>query len=420
MRRKLDLSAVIVLMASAAALTYLITLIMVTNNYNTELTESKRTQRVLAKYLEAREHIEKNYIGSSDEEKLLDGSTDGLVGSLGDEWSCYLDISDYERVTGAKNGVGIGITAVYNREAGGLRIGTVYEDSPAADVELCPGDIITAIDGVKTTSVHAEIAMSRVYGAENTPMELTVFRPSNEKTFTVTAIRRAVAARSVTSRILDGGIGLVRLYSFDEGADIAFVEAVENLKAAGVRGLILDVRSNAGGQLRIMLSMLDQLIGEGDMITRRSKSGKEEPSRSNAAELELPMVTVQNTYTAAAAEYFAGALREYNKAMTIGEKTAGKGYQEVVIPLSDGSGLILSTSEYLLPSGRSLNETGLEPDYPVEVTPGQAADIDVLDPADDPQIAKAIQVLRIQIPQTGFDLSDGAENVSPLPETETP
>ncbi|GHV34679.1 peptidase S41 [Clostridia bacterium] len=408
MRRKLDLSAVIVLMASAAALTYLITLIMVTNNYNTELTENKRTQRVLAKYLEAREHIEKSYVGSWDEEKLLDGSTDGLLGSVGDEWSCYLGVADYERVTGAKNGVSIGITTAYDKAARGLRIGTVYADSPAADADLCPGDVIVGIDGVKTADIHAEIAISRLYGAENTPVELTVYRPSSEKTFELTVIRRTVAARQVTSRILDGGIGLVRVHSFDEGADIAFIEAVENLKTAGVRGVILDVRSNAGGQLRIMLSMLDQLIGEGDLITQRSKSGREEPSRADAAELELPMVTVMNAYTTSLSEYFAGALREYNKAMTIGEKTAGKGWQEVVIPLSDGSGLILSTSEYLLPSGRGLNETGLEPDYPVEVTLGQAADIDVLEPADDPQLAKAIQVLRIQIPQGGIDLSSPA------------
>ncbi len=399
MKKKLDIGAVIALMLCVATVTALMTQWQITNHYNQQLEATNRVEREIAKFKEAKAYIEKAYVGSWDEEKLLDGATSGMVQSLGDRWSSYLNVEDFQTYLNSSDNqfVGIGVSATYHEESRGIQVTEVYPKSPAFEAGIQPMDIIVAVDGTKVADQDYYVARDNIGGAENTMVALEVYRPSTKVTLNLEIYRRKVQIESVRSQILDGNIGLVRIRNFDTGTDLAFVEAVKNLQAANVSGIIFDVRSNPGGALKVMLPMLDMLLPEGTLITLREKSGNEEVFTSNAEQINLPMCVVVNENSYSAAEFFAAALREYQKAEIVGQPTSGKGYAQVPIKLSDGSGIILSTNEYFTPSGKSLADVGLTPDYLVSLTEEQARQTHVLAPEEDAQLLKAIEVISRQI-----------------------
>ncbi|MCL2084042.1 MAG: S41 family peptidase [Oscillospiraceae bacterium] len=406
MRKKLDIGAVLALMICTAAITFVITHAVITERYNRDLEDSYRLTNELAKFIEAKNYIENSYVGSWDEEKLLDGATRGLVESLDDRWSSYLSVDDFQFYSGSDSNsyVGIGVMYAYHEETGGIQVTEVYPDLPASRAGMKPMDIIVGVDGAAVSSMDYLIAAELIRGVANTMVTLDVYRPSADETLQYEILRSSVRIDAVRATLLENDIGLIRIRNFDTGADIDFAECIENLTAAGVKGLVFDVRSNPGGKLNVMLPMLDILLPEGRLITLREKSGKEDAYESGPDEIRMPMAVVINEHSYSAAEFFAAALKEYDKAVLVGQSTTGKGYSQVNIPLSDGSGLILSTSEYFTPNGKSLaDEGGLMPDYPVELTGDQAASVNTLQPLDDPQIARAVQVVGWSLTPVVFD-----------------
>ena len=206
--------------------------------------------------------------------------------------------------------------------------------------------------------------------------------------------RRLTTQEVVSTRMLDGQIGYVRIENFDTGADKEFTDKVKNLLEAGAQGLVFDVRNNNGGIDTVMSSILDELLPEGLIISIRDKEGNEKYApKSDAEEIALPMAVVVNRYSYSAAEFFAAALQEYDKAVVVGEATTGKGYAQSTIPLTDGSGLYLSTNTYFTPSGKSLADVGIQPDVECLLPDDVAADTTGLNPASDKQIAEAIRVV---------------------------
>jgi carboxyl-terminal processing protease len=394
-KKRFTLGTVLALMLLVAVTTVVIAYSMVHRELEKyfDLSTAQRTE--FGKFIEARNDIQRNFIGAADDNEILDGAIRGMLSALDDKYSHYLNAEEYEKYRlGLENQfVGIGITASLSAE-GDILVSDVYEDSPAKEQGLAPFDRVIAVEGTPVSELGYELAVSAMTGEENTRLKITVLRAADGSVADITLVRRRVDVQAVYSEILSGqNIGLIRVRNFDLNVDRDFREALERLLAADVSAVIFDLRNNPGGQLDVMCPMLDALLPEGTIITMRDKNGNVYPQTSDAAEVTLPMAVLVNENTYSAAEFFAAALREYDKASLVGEPTTGKGYAQATIRLTDGSALILSTMEYFTPKGKSLSGTGLKPDVTVTLTEEERSHFNQLTHEQDRQLQAAIDLL---------------------------
>ena len=319
----------------------------------------------------------------ADLSKAVDSALDGMVEGLGDRWSYYLDPESYQDTleSRANNYVGIGITVSYDREDG-LLVQEVTEEGPAQQAGVKAGDIITHVDGASVAGDARYEATDMIAGEEGTQVELTLLGEDGT-TRTVTCTRQTLKSDSVSSKLLDDGVGYVRLDNFYSGAASSLSREVQSLMDQGATSLVLDVRSNPGGYVAELIVALDYLLPEGPVFTERPRWGEETVYESDASCVDLPMVVLVDAYSYSAAELFAAQLRESVQAPIVGEVTSGKGYAQLTFPLVNGGGLGLSVSAYCTGGGHSLIGEGIQPD--VELSLG--------DSGTDNQLQAAIDLL---------------------------
>ena len=319
----------------------------------------------------------------ADLSKAVDSALDGMVEGLGDRWSYYLDPESYQDTleSRANNYVGIGITVSYDREDG-LLVQEVTEEGPAQQAGVKAGDIITHVDGASVAGDARYEATDMIAGEEGTQVELTLLGEDGA-TRTVTCTRQTLKSDSVSSKLLDDGVGYVRLDNFYSGAASSLSREVQSLMDQGATSLVLDVRSNPGGYVAELIVALDYLLPEGPVFTERPRWGEETVYDSDAECVDLPMAVLVDAYSYSAAELFAAQLRESVQAPIVGEVTSGKGYAQLTFPLVNGGGLGLSVSAYCTGGGHSLIGEGIQPD--VELSLG--------DSGTDNQLQAAIDLL---------------------------
>lgn len=298
----------------------------------------------------------------ADLSKAVDSALDGMVEGLGDRWSYYLDPESYQDTleSRANNYVGIGITVSYDREDG-LLVQEVTEEGPAQQAGVKAGDIITHVDGASVAGDARYEATDMIAGEEGTQVELTLLGEDGA-TRTVTCTRQTLKSDSVSSKLLDNGVGYVRLDNFYSGAASSLSREVQSLMDQGATSLVLDVRSNPGGYVAELIVALDYLLPEGPIFTERPRWGEETVYDSDAECVDLPMAVLVDAYSYSAAELFAAQLRESVQAPIVGEVTSGKGYAQLTFPLVNGGGLGLSVSAYCTGGGHSLIGEGIQPD----------------------------------------------------------
>lgn len=339
--------------------------------------------------------IEERFAEDTDRTAMEDAAADAMVRSLGDRWSYYIPAADYDAHMEQMNNayVGIGITIVKEENAG-LRIRQVEPEGPAREAGLLPGDLITAIDGNDTADMTTTDARNLVRGEAGTTVVLTVLREEETLDFTVT--RRKIETQVASGQMLGGNIGLVTIANFDARCAKETIAAVEDLMTQGAEGLIFDVRFNPGGYADEMVKVLDYLLPEGDLFRTVNYAGKEKVDRSDGDCIDLPMAVLISADSYSAAEFFAATLREYDAAITVGEKTVGKGYYQNTFLLSDGSAVGLSTGKFFTSQGNNLEGVGIVPDVEVAVDQETAAAIysGTLTPEEDPQLQAALEALR--------------------------
>ncbi len=298
----------------------------------------------------------------ADLSKAVDSALDGMVEGLGDRWSYYLDPESYQNTlqSRANNYVGIGVTVSYDREDG-LLVQEVTEEGPAQQAGVKAGDVITHVDGTSVAGDARYEATDMIAGEEGTQVELTLLGEDGT-TRTVTCTRQTLKSDSVSSKLLDNGVGYVRLDNFYSGAASSLSREVQSLMDQGATSLVLDVRSNPGGYVAELIAALDYLLPEGPIFTERPRWGKETVYESDASCVDLPMVVRVDANSYSAAELFAAQLRESVQAPIVGEVTSGKGYAQLTFPLVNGGGLGLSVSAYCTGGGHSLIGEGIQPD----------------------------------------------------------
>ena len=335
------------------------------------------------------------FIGETDRKTMEDAASAAMVAALGDRWSYYMTAEQYQSYlqTMSNSYVGIGIT-VQTLQEGGITVLEVVPEGPAEEAGILAGDIVIAVDGTDITAMEVSEASTLIRGAEGTDVTLTVDRAG--ETLTVTVTRRKFQTPVATGEMLQDNIGLITIENFDDRCAEETIAAIEQLQEQGATALIFDVRNNPGGYKHELVKVLDYLLPEGVLFQTEDYLGRKETDTSDARCLDLPMAVVMNLQSYSAAEFFAAALEEYDAAVTVGEKTFGKGYFQTAIALSDGSAINLSIGKYYTPKGVSLAGNGLIPDIPVEVDAETAQKIaaGTLAPAEDPQILAAINALK--------------------------
>ena len=340
--------------------------------------------------------VRTQYVGDDDSAAVADSALSGLIDGVGDRWSYYLDPERYQaEQTRRENAyVGIGVTVDYT-SGEGLRIRSVTPGGPAEAAGLQADEIITEVDGVSLAGDARYDATDRIAGAEGTTVRLTV-KGTDGALREVTVERKSIHTDPVSYEMLDGRVGYVALSNFFRGSEEAVKAAVEDLQSQGARALVFDMRNNGGGYLDELIPMLDDLLPEGTIFQTRSHLGRVKTYESDADCVDLPMAVLVNADTYSAAEIFAAELQEKVGAAVVGVPTTGKGYSQILFPLTNGGAVGLSTAEYFTGEGVSLIGTGLTLDKEVALSDEDAAKqkAGVLPKEEDAQLQAALEQLQ--------------------------
>ncbi len=339
-----------------------------------------------------------------DEKDLADYAAAGLTLAVKDQYTSYYTEEQFENfIDNLTNGsYVIGVVVTVNDE-NKIVVQSVLEDSAAQKAGIKSGDVIIEVNSQMYSGEQLDEAVSvmRGDGIEDIyGTELYLKLERDDKEIDIKVIREKLRYNSVKSHMIDDKIGYLRILAFNSSSDEEdskdtydeFLEKLEELKKSGMSKLIIDLRNNPGGSLDVVKNIADELLPNGIITYTEDKNLKRIEYKSDAKELNIPMVVIVNENSASASEVLTGALKDYKKATIIGTKTYGKGIVQTVIPLDDGSGLSLTTSKYYTPSGVCIHDIGIEPDIYVE--PNDDFDLYESTIDDDIQLQTAVTTLK--------------------------
>lgn len=316
--------------------------------------------------------VKKSYVEEVDTKKIIYGAINGMLTSL-DPHSSFMPPEMYKEMKietkGSFGGLGIEITI----KDGLLTVISPIEDTPAFKAGIKAGDQILKIDDKFTKDMTIMDAVKRMRGPKGTKVVLTIFREGLDKPKEFPLVRDVIQVKSVKFKTLDDGFGYVRVAQFQEKTDEDLAKALNTLRqdnGGNLRGLVLDLRNDPGGLLDQAVRVSEHFIDEGQLIVytegREKESKMRFNSRKGVKEPAYPIVVLINSGSASASEIVAGALQDHKRAVIMGTQSFGKGSVQTIIPLSDNSGLRLTTARYYTPSGRSIQAKGITPDITVE------------------------------------------------------
>ncbi|MEO0032076.1 MAG: hypothetical protein RIS94_1834 [Pseudomonadota bacterium] len=315
------------------------------------------------------ERIKTNYVEPVDDDKLVKGAIDGMLATL-DPHSSYLDARDFENLRtqtdGAYGGLGLSVTM----DDGAVKVIAPTKGSPADLAGVKAGDYITHLDGKLIYGGTLDDAVDQMRGAPGTQIRLTVFRPGRDDPFDVTITRQIIELKPVEWKVKDGtGVISVSSFSANVGAEVADAWSKVKAQTGGhPNGLILDLRGNPGGLLDEAVALSDLFLEKGTIVSQRGRYAKDNDTyaaQPGDIARGLPMIVLIDEGSASASEIVAGALQDQHRAVIMGQRSFGKGSVQTLIPLTRDTALKLTTARYYTPSGRSVQEGGIDPDIAV-------------------------------------------------------
>lgn len=339
--------------------------------------------------------IDKYFLGEVDEEKLKEGAIKGYIEGLDDQYTEYIskeDMKDYlEETTG--NFVGIGIYMVKDTDSNKVMVLSPIKGSPAEKAGILPGDLIISVDGVQYSADEMSVAANKIKGEEGSTVKLELLRGTETLNFELA--RENIKVNPVEGKVLQNNIGYIKFSSFDEETSKEFKTKYQELEAKGIKSLIIDLRNNGGGIVSEALNIADYILEKDKvMLYEVDKNNNEKIEKSKEDPIiNMPIVILTNSNTASSSEILAGALKDHEKAKIVGTKTYGKGVIQQLMTLQDGSGLKITSEEYLTPNKTKINKIGIEPDEKVEL-PEEFKNKLTIEEKDDTQLQKAIEMLK--------------------------
>ncbi len=333
--------------------------------------------------------LKAKFDGNIDTQKQSEGATQGMVAALGDPYTTYLTAAQSKALSDDLNGQLSGIGVEVGVKNGKLTVIAPIDGTPAAKAGLRSGDIIAEVDGVDSSTLTLDEAVNKIRGAKDTKVKLTLVR-GNEAPREVEITRDNITVASVTTEVRDGNVGYIRIRRFAEDTNDLVAAAAVQFQAAGVKGIVLDVRDNPGGYLESAVGVSSQFVSSGTVVEERSKHNENRKLTAvpGGKFTDTPVVVLTNGGSASASEITAGALHDAGRATLVGEKTFGKGSVQQVIDLKDGAQLKVTVAHWYTPKGINIGKAGIKPDVEVKLT------TDDYNASRDPQYIKALEVLK--------------------------
>ena len=361
--------AVTLIVAVSAAAIVFYSVHTAQNRYEIILDAETVDYENVVKFNRVMDILKKDFYQKVDVNKMLEGAIYGLAESLGDPYTVYFDKKQMEAFLEKSRGSYVGIGVTVNVDDDGLL--TVIEPakgSPAMEAGILKGDKIVKVDGKDVTSVSDEnMIISMIKGKENTHVNITVYRPSEDRYVQFNIKRKRIRASNIKSEILSGNIGYIKIAMFDSEIARYFRNDLSNMLKNGIEGLIIDLRDNPGGSFEQVVEIADSLLPAGTIVYTEDRDGRKEYRYSDKAYVDLPLAILINSNSASASEILAGSVRDHGRGILVGTRTFGKGLVQELKLLGDGSGLKVTISRYFTPSGTCIHGTGIEPDIEVGV-----------------------------------------------------
>jgi len=335
--------------------------------------------RDLDVFMEIFQRVKSDYVDKVDNKVLVKGAIQGMLSAL-DPHSSYVDALDFENLKIQTEGNYGGLGLVVTMEDGAVKVVSPTEDTPAYRAGIKSGDYITHIDGKLIYGGSLDEAIEQMRGAPGTKIGLTLVRPGQDKPINVTLTREVIVQKPVKWEVKDGvGVININTFSASTGADTrAAIAAIDKSLGHAPLGYVIDLRDNGGGLLSQAIEVSDAFLDHGEIVSQRGREKSDiERYYAEPGDLShgLPLVVLVDSGTASASEIVAGALQDHHRALVMGERSFGKGSVQTLLPLGPNSALRLTTARYFTPSGRSVQEGGIEPD----VTVPQLSDADYKD-----------------------------------------
>lgn len=398
MSKKVSLGVAATVTLIAMAVTFSMTMTVSMNMFNNTVSSVKNKERMYNKLSEVDRYVRANEYFDINDDTLNDTIASGYMLGISDRYARYYSAKAYSERVGLANGrlMGIGVAVVKDPSSGYARIIRVYDNTPATNVGLEVGGFITAIGDTSTRSMSDTATMtSAQLGEEGSTVNIKYLTPlREEQSFEIIHANYTTPSIS-TVRLMDNGVGYLRIDSFTSGTAVEFRNAVNSLTNQGATSLIFDLRDNSGENLNAALVATDYCVPSGLIAQSQDKGGNVADLRmSDENEITLPMVCLVNGSTASGAELFANALRKMAGATIVGSTTAGKG---VLLSdpqsLSDGSAVVITVGILLDNEGKNWNGTGLTPDVDASLTNDEQSSYYDFTVDNDPQITKAINAI---------------------------
>lgn len=332
---------------------------------------SKNIFQDLRLFSEVLSIVQSDYVEEMKSSDLIYGAIKGMLGAL-DPYSQFMKPDEYKEMQihtkGSFGGLGIVIAIKDNC----LTIVSPIEGTPAFRAGLRAGDKIIKIDGELTKDLTLEQAVNKMRGPKGTKVSISILREGEDDLLEFNLVRDIIKIKSIKAKMFPDGVGYIRLVEFKENSGEELGKALEKLKAEGLKSLILDLRHNPGGLLNVSVQVADYFIPKGGLVVytkgRYENQTVEFRSDREPIDRDIPLVVLVNKGSASASEIVAGAIQDHHRGVIIGEKTFGKASVQTIVPLSDESGLRLTTARYYTPNGRGIHGEGITPDLVVELS----------------------------------------------------
>lgn len=332
-------------------------------------TESVANEKTTEKLGVLENTIKQYFWQDVDESTLEEGVYKGLLESLDDPYSVYYTHDELVQLQQQTEGIyyGIGAYISQDNEMGYVRVSKIIKNTPAEASGLQQDDYIYKVDGEDMQGKDSSYVVSKIKGEAGTKVTITVVREGTTDPIDIEVERQKIESPTVEYQMLDNDMAYIQITEFDLVTTEQFEEAYKQAQADGMKGLILDLRSNPGGNLSTVCDIARMILPKGLIVYTEDKYGKrEEYTCDGANQIKVPLVVLTNGYSASASEILAGAVKDYGIGTLVGTTTYGKGIVQKVINLSDGSAVKLTVSNYFTPNGNNIHKIGIDPDVEVE------------------------------------------------------
>lgn len=336
---------------------------------NSAETESVANEKTTEKLGVLENTIKQYFWQDVDESTLEEGVYKGLLESLDDPYSVYYTHDELVQLQQQTEGIyyGIGAYISQDNEMGYVRVSKIIKNTPAEASGLQQDDYIYKVDGEDMQGKDSSYVVTKIKGEAGTKVTITVVREGATDPIDIEVERQKIESPTVEYQMLDNDMAYIQITEFDLVTTEQFEETYKQAQADGMKGLILDLRSNPGGNLSTVCDIARMILPKGLIVYTEDKYGKrEEYSCDGANQIKVPLVVLTNGYSASASEILAGAVKDYGIGTLVGTTTYGKGIVQKVINLSDGSAVKLTVSNYFTPNGNNIHKIGIDPDVEVE------------------------------------------------------